>query len=233
MASTVENLSISKILISQPEPENSRSPYFAMAKKYELDIEFIPFVGIEGSTVKEVRKQRINLNDFNAVIFTSRNSMDHYFRLCDEMRVTVSQETKYFCVSEAIALNLQRHIQYRKRKVFYGNGTVTDLDNLLKKHKNTGKFLLPCLSVKSSHITDLTELSMSNYDMLVFFSPGGVESLFDNFPKFKQDKMIIAAFGATTIAKAEELGLTVAVKAPNDIHKSMPDAIIEFIKNKK
>ena len=128
------------------------------------------------------------------------------------------------------------------------------LDNLLKKHKNTGKFLLPCLSVKSSHITDfltqqqfdfqeailyksvsadLTELSMSNYDMLVFFSPGGVESLFDNFPKFKQDKMIIAAFGATTIAKAEELGLTVAVKAPNDIHKSMPDAIIEFIKNKK
>lgn len=241
------------MLISQPEPENSRSPYFGIAKKFDIDMHFHQFIDIEGATVKEVRKQRVNLNDFPAVIFTSRNAMDHYFRLCDEMRVTISQETKYFCVSEAIALYLQKHIQYRKRKVFFGNGTMQEFDALLKKHKNTGKFLLPCISIKSAHIpnylkandfdykeavlyktvpADLTHLIAKDFDMLVFFSPSGLESLYYNFPEFEQRKTLLATFGPNTLAKAEEHGLTVAVKAPNDGAKSMHQAIINYLKEK-
>ncbi len=243
-----------KILISQPEPENSRSPYFSLAKKFDVELSFYPFIEIEGATVKEVRKQRINLNDFPAVIFTSRNAMDHYFRLCDEMRVTISQETKYFCVSEAIALYLQKHIQYRKRKVFFGNGSMTEFDALLKKHKSTGKFLYPCISIKPSHIpnflrsndfefkeailyktvpADLYELSDLEFDMLVFFSPSGLESLYDNFPDFTQKNTIIATFGPNTLAKAEEFGLNVQVKAPFEGGRSMPEAIIHYFKNNK
>lgn len=242
---------VKKILISQPEPENKKSPYFTIENKYDVEIDFIQFIEIEGATVKEVRKQRINLNDFPAVIFTSRNSMDHYFRLCDEMRVTISQETKYFCTSEAIALYLQKHIQYRKRKVFFGNGTLKEFDKLLKKHQKTGKFLLPCISIKSSHIpnflkenkfdfkegilykpvpADLVEVTIEDYDMVVFFSPGGIDSLFDNFPYFEQGDMVIAAFGATTLKKAEEKGLKVEVKAPIKQAMSMAAAIENYLK---
>lgn len=240
-----------KILVSQPEPDNKRSPYFALAKKYDIQIDFMQFIEIEGATVKEVRKQRINLNDFPAVIFTSRNSMDHYFRLCEEMRVTISQETKYFCVSEAIALYLQKHIQYRKRKVFFGNGNMADFDKLLKKHQKTGQFLLPCISIKSAHIpnflrdngfeykeailyktvpADLIELTIEDYDMLVFFSPSGLESLYDNFPSYDQDKMVIAAWGKSTLAKAEEYGLEVKIQAPVEKAKSMSVAMENYIK---
>lgn len=243
-----------QILISQPEPENSRSQYFTIAQKYNVDLHFHPFIDVEGSTVKEVRKQRVNLNEFSAVIFTSRNAMDHYFRLCEEMRITISQETKYFCVSEAIALYLQKYIQYRKRKVFYGNGGMVEFDALLKKHKNTGKFLLPCISIKTAHIpdflaangfdyqeailyktvaADLSELKAKDFDMLVFFSPSGLESLYENFPKFQQKETIIATFGPNTTAKAEEYGLTVHVKAPEGEFKSMQDAMINFLKINK
>lgn len=254
MSSAEDKTKVKKrVLISQPEPENSRSPYFSMAKKYNLDIHFHQFIDIQGATVKEVRKQRVNLNDFSAVIFTSRNSMDHYFRLCEEMRITISQETKYFCVSEAIALYLQKHIQYRKRKVFFGNGSMTEFDALLKKHKNTGKFLLPCISIKSSHIpnflkandfdyqeavlyttvpADLTDLTAKDFDMLVFFSPGGLESLYHNFPYFEQKDTVIAVFGPNTLAKAEEAGLKVEVRAPEGAIRSMPEAIINYFKNK-
>lgn len=240
-----------KILVSQPKPENKRSPYFSLEKKYEVDIDFLQFIEIEGATVKEVRKQRINLNDFPAVIFTSRNAMDHYFRLCDEMRVTISQETKYFCVSEAIALYLQKHIQYRKRKVFFGNGSMKEFDALLKKHKKTGKFLLPCISIKSAHIpnylkdndfdfkegilyktvpADLIELTVEDYNMLVFFSPSGLDSLYDNFPVFEQEDIIIATFGASTLKKAEEYGLTVDIQVPLKEVKSMSVAIENYLK---
>lgn len=251
MSSEKAKKSVKKILISQPEPENQRSPYFSIAKKYDIDFHFQHFIEIEGATVKEVRKQRVNLNHYNAVIFTSRNSMDHYFRLCDEMRVTISQETKYFCVSEAIALYLQKHIQYRKRKVFFGNGTMKEFDALLKKHKNTGKFLLPCVSIKPSHIpnflkkngfdykeaimykpvpADLEDLRAKDFDMLVFFSPGDLDSLLHNFPKFKQKDRVIATFGASTLKKAEEMGYKVEVKAPHNGVRSMAEAIINYLK---
>jgi len=242
---------IKKILISQPEPENKRSPYFTIEKKYKVDIDFIQFIEIEGATVKEVRKQRVNLNNFPAVIFTSRNAMDHYFRLCDEMRVTISQETKYFCVSEAIALYLQKYIQYRKRKVFFGNGTMKEFDKLLKKHIKTGKFLLPCISIKSSHIptflkdnefdykeailyktvaADLVELTVEDYHMLVFYSPSGIESLFENFPYFEQKNIVIATFGKSTLAKAKEKGLKVEIKVPIKEVRSMSVAIENYLK---
>jgi len=242
---------VKKILISQPEPENKRSPYFTIEEKYDVEIDFMPFIEIEGATVKEVRKQRVNLNNFPAVIFTSRNAMDHYFRLCDEMRVTISQETKYFCTSEAIALYLQKHIQYRKRKVFFGNGTMKEFDKLLKKHQKTGKFLLPCISIKDAHIpnflkankfdykeailykpvpADLVELIIEEYNMLVFFSPGGIDSLFDNFPYFEQENMVIAAFGKSTLQRAEEKGLKVEIKAPVKEARSMAAAIENYLK---
>ncbi len=253
MASAPKNKAIKRILISQPKPENKRSPYFSLATKYGVEIDFEQFIEIEGATVKEVRKQRINLNNFPAVIFTSRNAMDHYFRLCHEMRVTISQETKYFCVSEAIALYLQKHIQYRKRKVFFGNGSMKEFDTLLKKHKKTGKFLLPCISIKSAHIpnylkdnefdykeailyktvpADLIEVTIENYDMLVFFSPSGLESLYDNFPYFEQDKMIIATFGKSTLDKAEEYGLKVDIRVPEAKVRSMSVAIENYLKEK-
>lgn len=242
---------VKKILVSQPEPENKRSPYFALAKKYNVEIDFMQFIEIEGATVKEVRKQRINLNDFPAVIFTSRNAMDHYFRLCEEMRVTISQETKYFCVSEAIALYLQKHIQYRKRKVFFGDGSMADFDKLLKKHQKTGKFLLPCISIKSSHIpnflkdtgfdykeailyktvpADLVELIVEDYDLVIFYSPSGLHSLYDNFPSYDQNDMVLATFGKSTLAKAEECGLTVEIKAPLEKARSMTDALENYLK---
>lgn len=241
-----------KILISQPKPENKRSAYFSLEKKYDIDIDFMQFIEIEGATVKEVRKQRINLNNFPAVIFTSRNAMDHYFRLCDEMRVTISQETKYFCTSEAIALYLQKHIQYRKRKVFFGNGTMAEFDKLLKKHQKTGKFLLPCISIKDAHIpnflkdnefdykeailyktipADLIELTIEDYNVLIFFSPSGLESLYDNFPSFDQNDVIIGAFGASTLKKAKEYGLKVAIKAPVKELRSMSSAIQNYLDN--
>jgi len=246
-----KSLDLKKILISQPEPENKRSPYFGIAKKFAVEVDFMQFIEIEGATVKEVRKQRINLNNFPAVIFTSRNSMDHYFRLCDEMRVTISQETKYFCVSEAIALYLQKHIQYRKRKVFFGNGSMEEFDKLLKKHQKTGKFLLPCISIKSAHIpnflkennfdyqeailyktipADLIELTIEDYNMLVFFSPSGLESLYDNFPSFVQDNITIATYGPATLKKAQDYGLEVEIQVPNEKTKSMSDAIELFLK---
>lgn len=133
---TMSKKKVENILISQPKPE-VRSPYYNLAEKFNVQLEFNQFIAVEGVSVKEFRKQRININDFPAVIFTSRNAMDHYFRLCEEMRTTISQETKYFCVSEAIALYLQKHIQYRKRKVFFANGTMQDFKTLLLKHKST------------------------------------------------------------------------------------------------
>lgn len=237
---------IKKILISQPEPTH-RSPYFSIAEKYGVEISFQPFIQIESVTNKEFRKQRVDLNSFNAVMFTSRNSMDFYFQMMEEMRATVSQETKYFCMSEAIALYLQKYIQYRKRKVFFSNGTFDDYKKLLLKHQPSVKeFLIPCTDVRNDKLSsfllendfkfkecvmyrtvnsDLSEFDINQFDMLVFFSPNGLQSLADNFPKYKQGKKIIAGFGKTTCDKIEELGYQVNIHVPSPEARSMSAAI--------
>ncbi|MCB0539879.1 MAG: uroporphyrinogen-III synthase [Chitinophagales bacterium] len=239
---------ISKILVSQPEP-HPRSHYFTIAEKHKLKIEFVPFIEIVSVTNKEFRKQRVDLNTFPAVIFTSRNSMDFYFKMMEEMRATISQETKYFCVSEAIALYLQKYIQYRKRKVFFSNGNFEDFKRLIKKHKNTGKFLVPCTDIRNDELAnylsqeefnytesvmyravnaDLSEMAINDYDMIVFFSPTGVQSLLDNFPKYKQGNTLIAAYGSTTHEKIEELGLRLDLQAPTEQHRSMSMVIESY-----
>lgn len=239
---------ISKILVSQPEP-HPRSHYYTIAEKNGVTFDFVPFIEIVSVTNKEFRKQRVDLNTFSAVIFTSRNSMDFYFKMMEEMRATISQETKYFCLSEAIALYLQKYIQYRKRKVFYSNGNFEEFKKLIKKHKSTGKFLVPCTDVRNDDLAiylskeefnytesvmyravnaDLSKITIEDYDMLVFFSPSGVQSLLDNFPKYKQGKSLIAAYGPNTHEKIEELGLRVDLKAPTEEHRSMSMVIESY-----
>ncbi|NUQ22691.1 MAG: uroporphyrinogen-III synthase [Saprospiraceae bacterium] len=224
---------VKTILISQPKPE--RSPYYELEKKYGLQIDWRPFTHVEGVSAKEFRKQRIRPDEYTAVLFTSKNSIDHFFRLCEEMRIRMSQDTKYFCLTETIANYLQKFIVYRKRKVFAGTRSIEDLAPALKKHKNNEKILLPCSNLGAIEVSqyldennfnwqealmfrtessDLSDLSDVTYDMLVFFSPQGIQSLFDNFPDFKQNDTRIAVFGNTTCKAVEEHGLTINIKAP-------------------
>ncbi len=235
---------VKTILISQPKPE--RSPYYELEKKYGLQIDWRPFIHVEGVSAKEFRKQRIRPDEFSAVVFTSKNAIDHFFRLCEEMRIRMSQDTKYFCITEAIANYLQKFIIYRKRKVFAGTRSIEDLAPALKKHKNNEKFLLPCSNLGAIEVSqylddngfnwqealmfrtvssDLSDLSDVTYDMLVFFSPQGIQSLFDNFPTFKQNDTRIAVFGNTTCKAVEEKGLTINVKAPIPEAPSMQMAL--------
>lgn len=249
---TMSKSKVETILISQPEPETQRSPYFTIAEKYGVKIDFNQFINVEGVSIKEFRKQRIQIDSFQAVIFTSRNAMDHYFRLCEELRVTISQETKYFCMSEAIALYLQKHIQYRKRKVFYANGTLSDFKALLTKYKSTGKFLYPCTDVSNNPIPDFLRendfkfkegtlyrtvscnlkgegVDVQSYDMLVFFSPLGIKSLIENFPDFKQGEIKIAAFGPSTCEAIVEAGLRLDIEVPTLSTPSMSQAIEHYL----
>ncbi|MFT4970403.1 MAG: uroporphyrinogen-III synthase [Chitinophagales bacterium] len=241
---------ISKILISQPEP-NVRSPYFAVAKKFGVSLEFRPLIEVERVSNKEFRKQRVDLNTYPAVTFTSRNSMDFYFQMMEEMRATVSQETRYFCMSEAIALYLQKYIQYRKRKVFFANGTFEDYKLLLLKYKPAaGRFLVPCPDVRNDKLStflteegfdykecimyrtvnaDLSEIDVKQFDMMIFFSPIGVQSLFDNFPKYKQEDRHIAGFGPNTCVKIEEMGLNLSLKAPIPEARSMSASLERYL----
>lgn len=248
---TKSMLSVSSILISQPEPENKKSPYFDLAKKHDIKVDFRPFIHVEGVPAKDFRKKKINLVDYTSIILTSRSAIDHYFRICEEMRVQMPQDTKYFCTSEAIALYLQKYIQYRKRKVFYGTGRQASLLELLKKHKNEN-FLFPCSDVRKDDIpnfleengmayseakiyrtvvSDLSDLEDIFYDMIVFFSPSGIKSLFENFPDFKQNKTRIAVFGPTTKKAAEDAGLRIDVQAPNPETPSMTMAIEKYLKS--
>lgn len=234
---------VKTILVSQPKPE--RSPYYELEKKYHLQIDWRPFIHVEPVSVREFRKFRIRPDEYTVVIFTSKYAVDHFFRLCDEMRIKMSQDTKYFCVTETIANYLQKFIIYRKRKVFAGNKSIEDLASALKKHKNE-KFLLPCNNLGSQDVTlflktqgieyqdalmyrtvssDLSDLSDVTYDMLVFFSPQGIESLFDNFPHFKQNETRIAVFGNSTLKAVEEKGLFPNVKAPTPEAPSMTMAL--------
>ena len=247
---TKQALKVKSILISQPKPETDKNPYFDLAKKFDVKIDFIPFIQVEGIPAKDFRKAKINVLDFNAIIFTSRNSIDHFFRICEELRVKISQETKYFCISEAIALYLQKYTQYRKRKVFYGAGSFQDLSKLLVKHKADNKFLLPCSDIHKKDIpaflkknkfdfaeaiiyrtvaSDLSHLEHIKYDMIVFFSPSGVHSLFHNFPKFKQENTRIAAFGPTTSKAVVDAKLRLDVKAPMPQAPSMTMAIDRYL----
>jgi uroporphyrinogen-III synthase len=235
--------------VSQPQPEGDNSPYFDLAKKYKIKIDFRPFIKVEGISVKEFRAQKINLVDHTAIIITSKVAVDHFFRIAEESRFTVPEEMKYFCISEAVALYLQKYVAYRKRRIFFGKQTIEDLVEVMKKHKSEN-FLLPCTDILRDNIpstlelskirfsktilyrtvaSDLSDLENVYYDLLVFFSPGGIESLFVNFPDFKQNTTAIAAFGPTTAMAVEKHNLRLDVNAPHPKAPSMVGAIELFI----
>jgi uroporphyrinogen-III synthase len=242
-----------RILITQPRPESDKSPYFELSRKYDVELDFHPFIRLEGIPAKEFRKQKIDIQGHTAVILTSRNAIDHFFHLCEEMKISVSQETKYFCITEAVALYLQKFILYRKRKVFYGaDGTNKSLFDVINKHKVAEKFLYVCSENQAdSEITgwlkanscefslafiyrtlsnDVKEiLARNEYDVICFFTPSGVKSLFDNVPLFEQNGLVIGAFGSNTSKAAEEAGLTLGIKAPQPQTPSMAAALDQFL----
>ena len=243
-------MSIKTILVSQPKPEGEKSPYFDLADKYKLKIDFRPFIKVEGVSAQEFRTQRIDFNEHTAVIMTSKNAIDHFFRIAQETRYTVPDALKYFCISEAVALYLQKYVTYRKRKIFFGKQSIEDLMDSMKKHKGE-KYLLPCTDILRDKIpetleehninftkamlyrtvaSDLSDLGDVYYDMLVFFSPGGIESLFKNFPDFKQNNTLIAAFGPTTANAVIKNNLRLDVHAPQPNAPSMTAAIENFVK---
>ena len=240
---------VKSILVSQPEPKAENSPYFDLQTKHKIKIDFRPFIHVEGTSAKDVRLQKIDLNNFTAIILTSRNSIDHFFRVAEEMRYKVPENLKYFCQSEAIAFYLQKYVVYRKRKIYVGKSSFSELSPLIKKYKDE-TFLLPntdkvkpevpdtlnALGVNwkqaifyKTVISDLSDLADVYYDILVFFSPSGIESLFHNFPDFKQNNTRIAAFGSTTIKAAEEKGLRIDIPAPTPETPSMTMALEKYI----
>ncbi len=250
MERKAKKLNIKNILVSQPQPANfEKSPYCILSKKYNVNIDFHKFIKVEGITSKEYRKYRINTLGHTAVIFTSRNAVDHFFRICKELRIEVPDSMKYFCISEATAFYLQKYVQYRKRKIFYGKQTFIQLMEIINKHKDE-KYLLPCSDIHKASLTkllddnginytkaimyrtiasDLSKINIKKYDMLIFFSPSGVKSLFKTFPDYRQNSTLIAAFGPTTSKAVNESGLKLNIKAPTKASPSMTMAIDEYI----
>jgi uroporphyrinogen-III synthase len=250
-------IQVKKILITQPKPESDKSPYYELSRKYSLELDFQPFIRLEAISGKEFRKQKIEIQNFTGVIFTSRNAIDHFFRTCEELKINVSQDTKYFCITEAVALYLQKFILYRKRKVFYGaDGTNKSLLDVINKHKGNEKFLYVCSEnqqdneivgwlkqnncefslafmyrTQSNDVKDL--LGKKEYDVICFFTPSGVKSLFDNLPKFKQNGTVIGAFGNNTMKAVEEAGLKLEIKAPLPQAPSMVSALEKFLQTAK
>jgi len=243
-------LKIKKILVSQPKPETAKSPYFDLAEKNNIQVDFRPFIQVEGVSAKEFRQTRVQILEQTAVIFTSRTAIDHFFSISAELRLTIPDTMKYFCISEATAFYLQKYIVYRKRKIFYGTGKFSDLIDVMKKHKDE-KFLLPMSQVNQPEITslldkagynytkaviykmvssDLSDLKDVNYDILVFFSPSGIQSLMQNFPQFEQSETKIACFGPTTAKAVKEAGLRLDIEAPTAEAPSMTMALEQFIK---
>jgi uroporphyrinogen-III synthase len=243
-------LKVRKILVSQPKPDTDKSPYFDLAVRNNIKIDFRSFIQVEGVSAKEFRQTRIQILDHCAVIFTSRTAIDHYFRISQELRLTIPDTMKYFCISEATAFYLQKYIVYRKRKIFYGNGTLNDLTEVMKKHKDE-KFLLPLSHIHKQEIpelldksgykytkailyktvsSDLSDLKDVNYDVLVFFSPSGITSLLQNFPEFKQNDTAIASFGPSTASAVKEAGLRLDIQAPTPQAPSMTMALEQYIK---
>lgn len=249
---------VNKVLISQPKPESDKSPYFDLARKYNVELVFHPFIKLEPIVAREFRKQKIDIAQFSAVIFTSRNAIDHFFRMCDEMKITVGQDTKYFCITEAVALYLQKFILYRKRKVFYGaDGTNKSLFDVINKHRENERFLYVCSEnqqdneivgwLKSHNCefqlafmyrtvsNDIKQVmpSETEFDVICFFTPSGIKSLFDNFPKFKQNGIYIGTFGGNTSKAAEDAGLELDIKAPAPQSPSMVAALDKFLAEHK
>ena len=236
--------------MSQPEPMNPKSPYFDLAKKYNLKVEFKPFVQVEGIPSKDFRHQKINILDFSAVIFTSKTGIDHFFRICNELRIMVPDTMKYFCITENVAFYLQKYIIYRKRKIFHGKSKFQDLIDIIIKHKDDHYFV-PLSEPHNAEIPELLEkntirysigilyktissnfsdVQNFDYDILVFYSPSGIKSLKENYPNFVQGDIKIAAFGPTTACAVEQEGLRLDINAPNPKAPSMTMALDNFLK---
>ncbi|HBS85035.1 MAG: uroporphyrinogen-III synthase [Bacteroidetes bacterium GWF2_38_335] len=243
-------MKIKRILVSQPEPTTDKSPYHELAKKYCLQIDFRPFIQVEGISAKEFRQERINIGEHTAVIFTSRTAVDHFFRICEELRVVIPDTMKYFCISESTAFYLQKYIVYRKRKIFYGKSKFEELMDIIMKHKEE-KYLLPLSDIHKQEIpqklskskitfteaviyrtvsSDLSDIAQIDYDVLVFFSPSGIKSLIQNFPEFKQENTKIAAFGPATSKAVVDAKLRLDIEAPMPQAPSMTMALDQFIK---
>ncbi|MBQ1670001.1 MAG: uroporphyrinogen-III synthase [Prevotella sp.] len=247
---------IKKILVSQPKPTSEKSPYFDIAEKFDVELVFRPFIKVEGITSKEFRAQKVSILDYTAVVFTSRHAIDHFFTMAKELRVNIPEDMKYFCVTETIALYIQKYVQYRKRKIFFGEtGKIEDLIPAMVKHK-TEKYLVPMSDVHNNSLSllldskklnhtecvmyktvsnDFTEEEVKNfdYDMLIFFSPSGIESLTKNFPDFKQGKIAIATFGPTTAKAAKDAGLRLDIEAPSEKYPSMTGALQHYLIEKQ
>lgn len=244
-------MKIKKVLVSQPKPASEKSPYFDIAEKYGVKIDFRPFIKVESLSAKEFRQQKVSILDYTAIVFTSRHAIDHFFNLCAELRVTIPETMKYFCTSETIALYIQKYVQYRKRKVFFGpTGKFADLLPLIVKHSNE-KYLVPVSDVHTTEVSDLLDKhkiqhkeavmyrTVSNdftpeeefdYDMLIFFSPAGIQSLMKNFPGFEQKDIAIGSFGPTTAKAVKDAGLRLDLEAPTAGAPSMTAALDSFIR---
>lgn len=243
---------IKKILVSQPKPSSEKSPYYDIASKFGVELVFRPFIKVESMTAKEFRAQKVSILDYTAIVFTSRHAIDHFFTLAKELRVTIPEDMKYFCVTETIALYIQKYVQYRKRKVFFGNtGRVDDLLPSMVKHK-AERYLVPMSDVHNDSLTKLLDSKKLNhkevvmyrtvsndftpeevknfdYDMLIFFSPSGIESLTKNFPDFWQGDIAIATFGPATAKAAKDAGLRLDIEAPNEKYPSMTGALQHYL----
>ena len=247
---------IKKILVSQPKPTSEKSPYYDIANRFGVELVFRPFIKVEGMAAREFRTQKVNILDYTAVVFTSRHAIDHFFTLAKEMRITIPEDMKYFCVTETIAFYIQKYVQYRKRKVFFGTtGKIDDLIPTMAKHK-TEKYLVPMSDVHNDSIAkmldakklihqecvmyrtvsnDFTpeEVKTFDYDMLIFFSPAGIESLTKNFPNFKQGDIAIATFGPATAKAVKDAGLRLDLEAPSEKYPSMTGALQHYLLEKQ
>lgn len=244
---------VKSILVSQPKPKDENSPYFKLAEKYNLKIDFRPFIQVDPVSIKEFRKQKIDILNHTAIIFTSRNAVDHFFSICQELKIEMPADMKYFCISDQTSNYLQKYIVIRKRKIFTGHRTANDLLEILKKHKNE-KYLFPCSDIRKDDIplflsdngykyseaiiyrtvaSDLSDLEDVYYDILAFFSPSGINSLLVNFPDFKQNNTRIAAFGPTTAKAVRDAGLILDIEAPLPSAPSMTGAIELYVKKAK
>lgn len=244
-------MKVKKILVSQPRPTSDKSPYFDIAQKYGVDIDFRPFIKVEGLTAKEFRQSKITISDYTAIIFTARTAVDHFFRLCEEMRVTIPDTMKYFCTTESIALYLQKYTLYRKRKIFHGNtGKMEELMPFLTKHnKENYLYAVSDVHKEDTSLLDNAKIRYTkavmyrtvstqfdpnekfDYDMLLFFSPAGIASLLKNFPDFKQDDVKIGCFGLTTAQAVKDAGLRLDIEAPTVSAPSMTAALDNFLRD--
>ena len=245
-------MNVRKILVSQPQPSSEKSPYYDIAARHDVELVFRPFIKVEGLSAREFRQQKVNINDYTAVIFTARTAIDHFFRLCEEMRVTIPDTMKYFCTTESIALYLQKYIVYRKRKIFHGStGKLEDMMPTLQKH-NKEKFLYAVSDVHKESVNasmldaaginytkavfyrtvsnDFAPDEVFDYDMLLFFSPAGIDSLMKNFPDFNQGDIRIGCLGPTTAKAVENAGLRLDFTAPTPKAPSITAALDLYLK---